>query len=57
MEHPDERDRLVANPQLPRTAVEEILRWTSPVIQFARVATEDFELRGHTIRAGEAVAM
>ena len=33
------------------------MRWTSPVIQFARVATEDFELRGHTIRAGETVAM
>ena len=57
MEHPEERDRLVANPELLRTAVEEILRWTSPVIQFARVATEDFELRGHTIRAGETVAM
>ena len=57
LEHPDERDKLVANPELLRPAVEEILRWTSPVIQFARVATEDFELRGHTIRAGEAVAM
>ena len=57
MEYPEERDRLVANPELLRTAVEEILRWTSPVIQFARVATEDFELRGHTIRAGETVAM
>ena len=57
MEHPEERDRLVANPELLRTTVEEILRWTSPVIQFARVATEDFELRGHTIRAGETVAM
>ena len=57
LEHPDERDKLVANPELLRPAVEEILRWTSPVIQFARVATEDFELRGHTIRAGETVAM
>ena len=57
LEHPEERDKLVANPELLRPAVEEILRWTSPVIQFARVATEDFELRGHTIRAGETVAM
>ena len=57
LEHPEERDKLVANPDLLRTTVEEILRWTSPVIQFARVATEDFELRGHTIRAGETVAM
>lgn len=57
MDHPGERDKLVANPELLRTAVEEILRWTSPVIQFARVATQDFELRGHTVRAGETVAM
>ena len=57
LEHPEERDKLVANPDLLRTTVEEILRWTSPVIQFARVATQDFELRGHTIRAGETVAM
>ena len=57
LEHPEERDKLVANPELLRSAVEEILRWTSPVIQFARVATEDFELRGHTIRVGETVAM
>ena len=57
LEHPGERDKLVANPELLRTTVEEILRWTSPVIQFARVATQDFELRGHTIRAGETVAM
>ena len=57
LEHPEERDKLVANPELLRTTVEEILRWTSPVIQFARVATQDFELRGHTIRAGETVAM
>ncbi len=57
LEHPEERDKLVANPDLLRPTVEEILRWTSPVIQFARVATQDFELRGHTIRAGETVAM
>ena len=40
LEHPAERDRLAADPDgLVETAVEEILRWTSPVIQFARTAT------------------
>ena len=38
-------------------AAEEILRWTSPVVQFARTAVEDYELAGTTIRAGEDVGM
>ena len=57
LEHPEELDKLVADPSLVPSAVEEILRWTSPVIQFARTSVADFELRGHTIRAGESVAM
>ncbi len=57
LEHPDERDRLCANPDLVVSAAEEILRWTSPVVQFARTAVEDFELAGTTIRAGEDVGM
>ena len=39
------------------TAVEEILRWTSPVIQFARTATRDYELAGTTIRSGDTVVL
>jgi cytochrome P450 len=39
------------------SAVEEIVRWTAPIIHFARTATEDFELRGKTIKAGESVAL
>jgi cytochrome P450 len=57
LSHPEERDRLCANPELLHTAVEEILRWTSPVVQFARTAVRDFELRGVTIREGEDVGM
>ncbi len=57
LEHPDQRDLLCANPELVTSAAEEILRWTSPVVQFARTATRDFELRGTTIRAGEDVGM
>jgi cholest-4-en-3-one 26-monooxygenase len=58
LEHPGERDRLTADPDgLVETAVEELLRWTSPVIQFARTATEDFDLAGTTISAGDTVVL
>ena len=40
LHHPDQRDRLAADPAgMVETAAEEILRWTSPVVQFARTAT------------------
>ena len=53
-----ERDRLAADPAgLVETATEEILRWTSPVVQFARTATADVELGGVTIRAGDTVTL
>ena len=42
---------------LNETAVEEILRWTSPVVQFARTAVADFELGGTTIHAGDTVTL
>ena len=58
LEHPAERDRLAADPAgLIETATEEILRWTSPVVQFARTATADVELGGVTIRAGDTVTL
>jgi cytochrome P450 len=58
LEHPDQRDRLAADPDgLMDTAIEELLRWTSPVIQFARTATTDFELAGTTIAAGDTVVL
>jgi len=58
MEHPDQLRLLVSEPgRYVETAVEEILRWTSPVIQFARVATEDVTLHGQTIEAGQAVGI
>ncbi len=57
LEHPEQRDHLCAHPELVATAAEEILRWTSPVVQFARTAVRDFQLRGVRIRAGEDVGM
>lgn len=57
LQHPDQLARLVANPELVPSAVEEILRWTSVVIQFTRTCTEDTEIRGQAIRAGQTIAM
>ena len=57
VEHPDQRDRLLADPSLLPSAIEEMLRWTSPVMHMARHATRDVEMRGQTIRAGEKVLL
>ena len=57
LENPAERDRLCANPELIGSAANEILRWTSPVISFLRTATEDFNLSGTRIRAGDTVCV
>lgn len=56
-EHPEERAKLLGDPGLIPSAVEEILRWVSPVICFYRTATGDTELRGQRIRAGERVLL
>src|SRR5262249_49627221 len=57
MENPEQRERLRARPELIDAATEEILRFVSPIICFRRTATEDTELRGRPIRAGERVLM
>ncbi len=49
--------RLMSQPALIPTAVEEVLRWTSPVTSLARAATRDLELRGRKIRAGQRVVV
>lgn len=52
---PEQRERIKQNPDLVRTAVEEVLRFESPVQTTSRVAKEDIELGGHTIPAGANV--
>lgn len=58
MEHPDEFWKLQADPatRLPG-AVEEMIRWVSPVRHFMRTATRDQELRGQKIAEGESVIL
>lgn len=55
--HPDAREELAEHPELIPNAVEEILRWVSPAKGFMRLATEDFELQGKTVKAGERVLL
>jgi cholest-4-en-3-one 26-monooxygenase len=57
LEHPDQYDRLVADPSLIDTAVEEILRWSSPVMYFRRNLTADLDYKGHQLKEGDKVAI
>jgi cytochrome P450 len=52
-EHPEQRARWAADPSLNRTAVEEIVRWTSPITWMRRTATQDGELNGQWFTAGD----
>jgi cytochrome P450 len=56
-EQPAEWEKLQANPDLVPDAVEEILRWASPISHFTRVATEDCELHGKPVHAGDQLAL
>jgi cholest-4-en-3-one 26-monooxygenase len=57
LDHPDQLAKLRANPELLSGAIEEILRWGTPVMHFARTALSDYELGGKQIKAGDKVVM
>jgi cholest-4-en-3-one 26-monooxygenase len=57
IEHQDQLRKLQDDPSLMAPAVEEVVRWTTPIIHFGRTATQDFELRGKTIHEGDALAL
>jgi cytochrome P450 len=58
LDHPDQMEQLRRDPaRLSATATEEILRASSVTMHFRRTATEDTELRGKTIKAGDRVVM
>jgi len=57
IEHPDQRQRLIDDPSLMPAAVEEFLRWVSPLIYFRRTATRDAVIGGQQIKAGDKVVM
>ena len=48
---------MVDNPSISNLAVEEAIRWVSPVKHFMRYATENYSLRGKEIKTGDALMM
>ena len=56
-EHPEQWAALRADPGLVPTAVEELLRWTTPVISFMRTATADCTVRGQSVAAGDPILL
>ena len=57
MHSPTDRDRLSRDRSLMPTAIEEILRWTSPITHIMRTATRDVEIRGRTIHKDDRVVI
>lgn len=57
IEHPDQLALLQSKPELIPNAVEEFLRWASPVYHFRRTATRDVELGGQQMKDGDKVVM
>ncbi|MEH1128886.1 cytochrome P450 [Micromonospora sp. CPCC 206061] len=57
LRHPDQLARLRDDPSLMPLAVEEFLRWASPVYHFRRTATRDVELGGKLVREGDKVVL
>lgn len=57
LEQRDQMEILRDKPELMETAVEELLRWASPVYHFRRTATRDVELGGKEIKEGDKVVM
>ncbi len=57
IENPGERQKLLDDRTLIPKAVEEIVRHVSPVLNFARTATQDTELRGRKIKQGEKILL
>jgi cytochrome P450 len=56
-QHPEQRQRLVEDPSQIPGAVEELLRWETPVPGVPRVVAEDIELSGERLEAGERVTL
>jgi cholest-4-en-3-one 26-monooxygenase len=55
--HPDQAQRLAADPDLMTGAVEEMLRWVSPIKNMARTTTREVELEDTTIPAGKELLL
>jgi cytochrome P450 family 142 subfamily A polypeptide 1 len=57
LQHPDQRDKLAADRTLLDSSVEEMLRWVTPIKNMARTVTQDVELKGQRLQAGEKLLL
>lgn len=57
LEHPEQKARVLADPSLIPSAVEEMLRWVAPITCFKRTATRDTELAGQAIRENDRLVL
>ncbi|MGE4427996.1 MAG: cytochrome P450, partial [Solirubrobacteraceae bacterium] len=57
IQHPDQKQRLIDDPDRIPQGLEEIFRWVTPLMHFRRTATVDTEISGHPIAAGEKVVV
>jgi cytochrome P450 len=55
LQHPSELSKLLAEPNLVRSTVEEVLRYDSPVMQGSRIATEAMQIGGCPVAAGQTI--
>ncbi|RUT04205.1 cytochrome P-450 like protein [Dulcicalothrix desertica PCC 7102] len=57
LHHPDQREKLKRQPTMIYNAIEELLRYDSPVQAISRIAIKDVEIRGKEIKAGDRITM
>ncbi len=57
LENPDQLEKMKSDRGLVDSAVEEVVRWTSPVNHMKRMVTRDYELRGQKLKAGDWLVM
>lgn len=57
LDNPDQYELLLREPERLPTAIEEMIRWVSPLLNMSRTATEDVEIQGQTIKKGQEVLL
>ena len=57
LEHPEQFERLKRDPSLLPVAIEEMVRWVTPLLNMSRTATQDVEIQGTRVREGEQVLL
>ena len=55
IENPEQKQKLIEDPTLLKSAVEEMLRVTTPIVSFSRTVTKDTELRGKRLLRGQKI--